>query len=451
MEQKKNNIYTFGDIGQYLPKFIENRSGNWVLFGADNMWPALSVRLYNQSSMNRTCLMSKYDAVIGKGLSCKNHSDIQANPEETLNEVFEKCALDYLIHGGFSVNIVWNMIGTSADIYHTDFTKIRSGKPNRDTGRVYEYYFCSDWSQWRRLGTREICVLNKREARKQPNQLYYSKDYNPGTDIYPLSDWVGAVNDCLTDIQTSIFHNSNLQNGLIPSLWISMRNGIPDPQEQTDIYNRINDAFSGADKAGKFFLSFADSAESTPEVTPLRAENDQYYITLDQRVVNRILTAHRITSPLLLGIRDSGGGLGSNKDEILTSYSHFISTVVKPIQKFLLKEWTYILRETRGIEAELYIEPRNLFEDNEVETGEESTEDNIGGIKNPEPITPIETNEALRSLTGRQFQQLMRVVRNLAKEQITIQQAKTMLSAGYGLTEAQINSFLELNENEDEK
>lgn len=441
MEQNKSKIFTFGDIGQYLPRFIESRSNDWVSFGEDNLWPDLMVRLYNQSSMNRTCIMSKYDSVIGKGLKCKTHEDLMANRKETLNEVFEKCALDYIIHGGFAVNLVWNIVGSAAEIYHTDFTKIRSGKPTKETGEVYDYFFCSEWKAWRRYGVHKICKLDKEKAKEEPNQLYYAKDYTPGLNTYPLSDWVGSVNDVLTDIQTSIFHNSNLQNGLVPSLWISFRNGIPDPQEQNDIYTRISEAFSGADKAGKFFLSFADSADSTPEVQPLRAENDQYYITLDQRIVNRILTAHRITSPLLLGIRDSGGGLGSNKDEIITSYSHFISTVVKPIQKFMLKEFEYIVETAKGYEVQLYIEPRNLFEDDQSETSDEA------GIA---PILPTETNEALRSLSGRQFQGLFRIVRQYKQQKITLEQAKTMLSSGYGLTEEQMASFLEIDLDETE-
>jgi len=447
MEQKKKNIFTFGDIGQYLPKFIENRSGDFVLFGEDNMWPELMVRLYNQSSMNRTCIMSKYDAVIGKGLKCKTHDSIPANKKEDISEVFEKCALDYIIHGGFAVNVVWNLIGTQADIYHVDFTKIRAGKPSRETGEVYDYYFCSDWKFWRRYGTKEICSFDKTKAREKPNQLYYGKDYTPGTNVYPLSDWVGSVNDCLTDIQTSIFHNSNLQNGLIPSLWISFKNGTPDPQEQLDIYNNINNAFSGADKAGKFFLSFSDTPDSAPDVTPLRAENDQYYIALDSRVVNRILTAHRITSPLLLGIRDGGGGLGSNKDEILTSYSHFISTVVKPIQNSLLQHFKYIIEETKGYEVDLYVEPRNLFEENEAEKTAEAEL----APSTPETTTEsLETNEAIRKLSGREYQSLFRIVRHYSQEKITLEQAKTMLGSGYGLTEEQINTFLGL-EQEKEK
>ena len=438
-KDKKFKFFSFGDIGQFLPKFVETNSGDWVLFGKDNLWPNLIVTLYNQSSMNRTCILSKYDAVIGKGLKAEGEVPM-ANPKETLSELFEKCALDYILHGGFGVNIVWNRLGTTADLYHVDFTKIRSGKPNKTTGKVDKYYTCYDWKNWRKYGVIPLCELDKSLSKDQPNQLCYAKDYSPGNDIYPLSDWVGAVNDCLTDIQTSIFHNSNLQNGLVPSLWISFKNGIPDPQEQQDIYQRINDTFSGAENAGRFFISFSDDPNTTPDVTPLRAENDSYYIQLDTRVVSRILTAHRITSPLLLGIREGGGGLGSNRDEIITAYEHFISTVIKPLQKFLLKEFNYLLKTCKGLDTDLSIEPRNLFDTPTLTTTENSPETTAESL---------ETNQAIRKLSGREYQSLFRIVRHYSQDKITLEQAKTMLGSGYGLTEEQINTFLGIEQEQD--
>jgi hypothetical protein len=115
-----------------------------------------------------------------------------------------------------------------------------------------------------------------------------------------------------------------------------MFNGIPSPEERQDIYQELASSFSGVEGAGKFFLSFANDKDSGAEVTPIRSENDDYYITLENRITSRILTGHRITSPLLLGIKDIGGqGLGNN-----------------------------------AYETELYIEPLNLFNEDGVEIGE---------------------------------------------------------------------------------
>ena len=84
---------------------------------------------------------------------------------------------------------------------------------------------------------------------------------------------------------------------------------------------------------------------------------------LEERIASRILTAHRITSPLLIGIRD-GGGLGNNAQEIEVAYTHFQSSVIQPIQKSLNKSLGRVTRQM-GIEQPIAIEPSKLdFTDN---------------------------------------------------------------------------------------
>jgi hypothetical protein len=81
------------------------------------------------------------------------------------------------------------------------------------------------------------------------------------------------------------------------------------------------------------------------------------------------LTGHRITSPLLLGIKDLGSsGLTNNKDEILVSYQHFVSTVIQPDQAVLLKVFDKLINYY-GYDTELYIEPKKLFNEEGVAVG----------------------------------------------------------------------------------
>jgi hypothetical protein len=150
-----------------------------------------------------------------------------------------------------------------------------------------------------------------------------------------------------------------------------MNNGIPDPETRQDIYDELASSFSGVEGAGKFFLSFATDKEHGTEVTPIDAANSDYYVTLSQRLSQQILTGHRITSPLLLGIKDIGGaGLSNNKDEILVASEHFSQTVIKPIQKCLLKIFDKLMNYYGYPDNELYIEPLRLFNEEGEQVGE---------------------------------------------------------------------------------
>jgi hypothetical protein len=174
------------------------------------------------------------------------------------------------------------------------------------------------------------------------------------------------------DCEISKFNLSNIANGMFPGLFIGLNNGIPDPEAREEIYDELTMAFRGSENAGKAFIAFSQDKEHEPTITPIPGANDAMFATIESRVTSRILSAHRITSPLLLGLYHEGGtGLGSNKDEILTAYEHFVSTVVKPIQKQLLKVMDTLMFYKGYPDVELYIEPNKIIEANENTTAVE--------------------------------------------------------------------------------
>jgi len=94
---------------------------------------------------------------------------------------------------------------------------------------------------------------------------------------------------------------------------------------------------------------------------------------LEERVTSRILTAHRITSPLLLGIKDSSG-FSSNAEEIKVAYAHFEGTVVEPKRKKILSSFGYMLR-LMGYNLALKVRPNKLV--NEAEVQDTAPQQNI--------------------------------------------------------------------------
>jgi len=176
--------------------------------------------------------------------------------------------------------------------------------------------------------------------------------------------YAGSLNDIQIDVEVSKFHLSNLANGLNPGLFISFNNGIPDPEARETIYDEVTMSFRGSDNAGKAFIAFSEDAEHAPTVTPIESANDDYYVNLENRISSRILTGHRITSPLLLGLyhNGAGGGFSSNANEIEVAYAHFISTVIKPLQKEMLKTFDTLMYYRGYEKVELYIEQNKLVE-----------------------------------------------------------------------------------------
>ena len=375
-EDKKSQYYSFNidRIEPNLPAFIERPGRKWVMYGDDNMFPQFVAGLFNSSAINRTCIASKFDATFGQGLKATNpeldYLLKKANAIDSWNDVFEKVVIDYITFGGFAVNVVWTKDGENiAELYHMDFSKIRSGIHNPVTNEVHNYFYCHDWSQYKKMVVTEFPKFNPTDAIEKPSQLLYCFDYEPGTLFYPLPSYSGSLNDIQIDVEVSKFHLNSLANGMVPGLFISFNNGIPDPEARQEIYDEITMAYRGTENAGKAFIAFSEDQEHAPIVTPIPAANSDYYTTLESRITSRILTGHRITSPLLLGLyHEGGGGLGSNKDEILVAYEHFVSTVIKPIQKYLLKSFNMLMDYRSDKDVELIIEPNKIIEANEDTT-----------------------------------------------------------------------------------
>lgn len=354
----------------------------WINYGVNNLYPNdLVTPLYNGSAMNRSCIVSKHIATIGEGLKCKdpnlNYVLKRANAYESWNDVFDRAALDYIIYGGFALNIIWNRTGDKIiDMYNMDFQDIRSGHIDFDTDRVEFYYYSPDWSKAKKTAYKPKGYKSFDPARagEYPNQILYFFKHNPGQKYYPLPQYSGSLTDIQLDVSISSFHYWNLMNGLNPSMVVQFHDGIPSPEERQDIYQEIASNFSGVEGTGKFFLAFANDKEHNMEVTPLDSANDDYYITLESRITSRILTGHRITSPLLLGIKDLGSsGLTNNKDEIIVAYTHFVSTVIQPEQATLLKVFDRLLGYY-GYETELYIEPKKLFNEDGQAVGPDAVD-----------------------------------------------------------------------------
>lgn len=367
-----NNIKTHKFKTIELPDIREVQNKEWVLFGVKNDFPQKVLDLFNGCAIHNTAIQAIRDGIVGEGIVYYG-TDIVNRTGETLEKIYEKIVLDYLIFGGYSLNVIWNQEGTNwAELYHLPFQNVRAEKPN-NFEVVENYYYSKNWN-----------LLNKNKPYKYPSysttktqdqyasQIYYCYEYSPGNIVYPLPYYRGALSDIELDIRISKFHNSNIANGLSPSLIINMRNGIPSPDEQQQIYHDITETFTGEENAGRFFLNFCDVGKEMT-IEPINSANDQYYITLEQRITSRILTAHRITSPLLIGIRE-GTGFSSNKDEIIVSYGHLMGTVILPKQKVILDSLSKIYGEN------LIVNPSPIIIDNEtIETDENENTINQNG------------------------------------------------------------------------
>lgn len=341
-----------------LPKISEKRGSDYMKFGDKNLFPQELIELYNTSAMHATAVNAISDGIIGQGIEIVGEEFVNLQGE-TINDVFEKIALDYVLFGGYALNCVWNKEATRiSEIYHLPMANVRSGKEDEE-GDVTHYYYSTDWSNVRKYEPKAYRAFDPTDNKKEnASQIYYVFDYQPGQQYYPLPSYTSALTDIDLDARISRFHAQNLKQGLNPSMFIQFRSGIPTPEERREIYQEIDNTFSGEENAGRFFLSFSRAGEEM-DIKPIEGAGSEYYITLDERISARILTSHRITSGLLLGIKDATG-FSSNADEIKVAYNHFMGTVVEPMQKKIVKAFSWPLKFA-GFNVKLEVKPNQIL------------------------------------------------------------------------------------------
>tara|TARA_B100000902_G_C27320349_1_gene923973 strand:- start:363 stop:2216 length:1854 start_codon:yes stop_codon:yes gene_type:complete len=349
----KDNIININLETSTSPTVTEVRGKDWIEYGTEdwrNLYPQFIIDLYYSSSITAAIVNATAEMIAGENLIIEDEEDRneearirlqhfmnRANGNESLHEVIKKLAFDFKLQGAFALNIVWSKDRTQiAEIYHVDVSKVRCARPD-ELGKTKGYYISADWSNTRQNKPYYVPAFNTND-RTCANQIMYSGLYSPNMNSYYTPDWVSCSNWSLIDGRISEYHLNNISSGFSGSFMINFSNGIPTQEERFQIEQSITEKFTGQNNAGKFVLTFSDDKTRTPEVTAISpADLDKQYIALQELLTSNILSGHRVTSPMLMGIKNDTG-LGSNVDELNSAANFYLNTVVKPFQDHIVKQ-----------------------------------------------------------------------------------------------------------------
>ena len=370
------------------PVIEENSSQDWVGYGTGNSYPDYLIDLYQNSSINSALIKGISAQIYGKGLDATDRDEkpeqwlqlqllLEKNPDALKNACF-----DLKLHGYCFLNTIWNRTRTKiAEIKHIPAQTIRTGKANM-SGEIEQYYYSPNWSDYRKghnkpKGIKAFNTTDRTEA----SQLLMIKDYSPRVFYYASPDYVGSTNWIQLDVQIADFHLNNISNGLFPSMSIAFNNGIPTDEARKEIERKLQAKFSGNQNAGRLMITFNDGADNAPVIEPINSNGaDGLYQYLSTECKHKILSGHRITSPLLLGIRDAGGGFGNNADELRDSFELLQGIVVKPFQDTMLNGLSKVFA-VNGINLDLYfktLKPAAFLEEEIVDVVSEEDAEKEG-------------------------------------------------------------------------
>lgn len=381
-----------------LPVYKEVKGKDWIYYGEKNDYPNYLLRIYNNSAKHNAIVTGKVDYICGNGWSVKAEDEMQKakafglidrinTKEESLNELTKKLVTDLTIFGGYYLQVIWTKATNEiAELYHVDYYKVRTNADNS------EFYVSDNWIKNDNVNPRPDFETY---PAFDPNnttgtQILYFKEYRAGANTYSLPDYRGAISYIELDISIGEYHLNTINNGMFSSKLINLNGGKVSQEEEDRIERQFKDKFAGSKNAGKFMLAFNDSKENEPSIIDLSGtELDKHFDLLNKTVQQEIFSGHKITSPMLFGVKTEGQ-LGG-RAELREASELFQNTYVNAKQRSIEEIVNYLLK-FNDIIAEVEIKKTEpiSFEFSEAIISQNMTQEEI---REKLGLAPIEKKE----------------------------------------------------------
>lgn len=348
MDKENIKLSIFDSAAKVIPSFIEKENSGkpYLSYGNDNRFPQYLWDLYLRSALLQSIVEGTANYTEGNGIVYSENANIQRLKEEanadgeTLEDIIKKITIDYLIFGGFSLQVIYNKLGEVNEIYWLDFRNVRLSKDGDKA------YYSEDWVKHANDYV-TYDVFNPKNTKRKDSCVYYFKGHI-SRGVYPIPRYNGALSAVETSTEISKFHLNSILNNFSGNFIINFNNGQPDEETQGKIEKKIKDKFSGADNAGKFLVSFNDSKENGVTVERIQDDNfDKKYENLRTDTYKEIFIAFRAI-PQLFGY--SLEGTGFNKQEFSEAFTLYNKTTVQPIQKDLQRTFNKIFQVDKAFE-----------------------------------------------------------------------------------------------------
>jgi hypothetical protein len=395
---KQQNFSVINVNTNQLPIITEDTRTRqtWIpfgVFGHDDFFAAVT-NAFNISTTTSACVEGIADLIYGKGLYSKSEGFDTILQKIIPQEETKRVAFDLKLYGNAAYQVYWNDDHTKViKFYHVPIQTIRAEKLHSST-KVENYYYCIDWADHRMVKNKKRIPAFGTSNEKM--ELLYIKNYFPGLYYYSLPDWVSAMQYSLSEGEISNMHLNNIVNGFLPAVMINFNNGVPAPEERETIEDLIQAKFTGTENAGRFMLSFNDDPATKPTIDIIDISNlHEKYEYVAEYTQDRILVAHRVTSPLLFGIRTANNGFSSQSEEMMTAFSIMQTMTISPFQNLILNSLDYALTYGGYNDAQLYFDqltPLAILSQQAEDTGKTISE--VADDTNKELENPATTDES---------------------------------------------------------
>lgn len=361
------------NLSNYIRPEIKEVSGKkWVLNGDKNSFYQTIIDAYNGSPTNSAIIDSYSQFIYGKGLTSKDKAKKPSEWASILSLVskkdLRKICKDFEMFGEASIEVKY-INNKIQRCFHIAKQRIAPEVANED-GDITGYYYCYDFANVNKYKPERFDAFGFGDGLGERSEIYIFKDYQVGQFYYSNPSYVSGISWAKMEEEISNYSINHIQKGLSFGHIINMNCGVQESVETIQENTRqIRNHLTGSQNAGAFFLNWNDNKDSEITISALEVSDaHQQYDYLSSEARQQLCTSHKLTSPMLVGIKEANG-FSSNAEEIRVGFEELMINVIKPKQEIILDGLMEVF-SVNGITLDLQFESLRSEEPTITETTE---------------------------------------------------------------------------------
>ncbi len=361
------------------PEVVELKNKDWVQYGVDNDYFNYIIDVNNNSTTCRAITIGISNMIYGKGLAAH---DADKRPEQyaQMMSLFKKSDLrkfinDYKVLGMAAFQLVYQD-GRVKEVHHFPMETLRAEKCN-DEGEIEGWYYSNNWGNLKPTEKPErIPAFGFGKANGV--EMYVLKPYEAGKYYYSSPDWSSAMPYAVLEDEIGDYLINDCINGFSGTKVVNFNNGVPDQEKMQSIKSDVLNKLTGS-RGEKVIVAFNNNSESKTTIDDIPLNDaPQHYQYLADECFRKLIVGHRVTSPMLLGIREGNDGLGNNAEEIKNATQLFDNIVIQCFQDQVIECIDAIL-SINDIALDLYFKTLKPLDFSDIDiVNEEIIEEETG-------------------------------------------------------------------------
>ena len=320
------------------PAIVEQKYKGWALNGKNNEFYQYIIDRYNGSPTNASICNSYIDLIYGKGLGAGNsNSNLKdwVYFKTILKETeLKKIITDFQIFGEASLQVIKTKGGKDiATLAHLPKQLVVPSIENED-GEIESYWYSKNWSKLHQNPAEEFPAFGTSKA---PIEIFNIKPYKVGKNYFSDPDYISGMPYAEMEEEIANLNINSIKKGLSAGYIINVPDGKTlSIDEKAEFKKQIKQKLTGSPNAMDFVLSF-NGRDVEISITPFPVNENihKQWQFLTEEAKQQLLTAHRATSPSIVGIVSSSG-FSNTADEMDTAETQLVKRVIAPKQAHII-------------------------------------------------------------------------------------------------------------------